>query len=79
MKLNEAQKTKIHAWLDSKAPVGQQACPVCHQTNWTLGDSLLNMPVVGEKSSIAIPFVSFACQNCGHARLFFAKMVGLDV
>jgi predicted nucleic-acid-binding Zn-ribbon protein len=79
MKLNPSQKNQVRDWLAGKAPSGQQACPVCDQTNWRLEESLVSMPVVGEKPSIAIPFVSFACENCGHARLFFAKSVGLDV
>jgi hypothetical protein len=79
MKLGEAHKNQVRDWLDSKVPAGQQACPVCQQTNWKIGDSLVSMPVVGEKPNIAIPFVSLACENCGHARFFFAKMIGLDV
>ena len=79
MKLTEMHKNEVHAWLIDKVPGGQMRCPVCQQMKWRLADSLLSMPVVGEKPSIAIPVVALTCENCGHAHLFFAKAIGLDV
>jgi hypothetical protein len=79
MKLSAEHKNQVHAWLLSKSPTGQMTCPVCQQTNWGIVDWLLSMLVVGEKPSIAIPIVSLACENCGHAQFFFAKTIGLDV
>jgi C4-type Zn-finger protein len=79
MRLSESLKRQILGWFASKAPAGQGECPVCHQANWKLQDTLVCIPMTAESQSLAIPFVSFACEQCGHARLFFAKMIGLDV
>lgn len=78
MKLTEAHKNQVHAWLGNKAP-SQPSCPVCQQTNWRIADRMVGMPIAGEKASMAVPMISLECANCGHAQFFFAKAIGLDV
>lgn len=78
MPLTQPQIDKLQTWLGSKAR--GNACPVCGQSNWTVGD-IVSAPVFsGSGISIGgktIPMVQVVCTNCAYIQLFAVAPIGL--
>ena len=80
MQLNESQKKQFLHWLKAKRK-DSEICPVCHQKNWGLSDSVSELRnFAGGKLAVGgtiIPLLCAVCTNCGYTRLFNAITIGI--
>ena len=79
MKLSEADKQKILAWLNTKC--GPMRCTCCGLGQWTLVD-ICTLTIGHDIHTTrfhyheGIPQVTVACNNCGHMIFFNPAIMG---
>lgn len=83
MKLSKDQ-TKILLEKLRQHWIEPNLCPICHNTDWKIPESILEIREYEEgdliaypKDSSIIPLVSVTCTNCGYTFLINAITIGL--
>lgn len=78
-KLTDADYKHVQDWM-AKFP-GAHACPICTQTQWNIGQHLVQPVTLGENSSIQFGGVGYPnvllISPCGYSRLMNAVIMGL--
>jgi hypothetical protein len=80
-KLTAAEKQLVSDWIGKKAGPDLN-CPVCGDSNWIIGDHLVQPITIGDKltlmlGGIGYPQVMLISQNCGHTLFINAVIIGL--
>ena len=80
-KLTKEQSEAALAWIKRHFATPRN-CPVCRNTNWTLGDRLVApTPFQADGGWImggtAMPMLALICTTCGYTRFFNAVLAGL--
>lgn len=81
MPFTEDEKQKILATIKAQVPkIGN--CPVCGNSNWTLADGYIQLPVQDKLGSVVLggpvlPCVAIVCTNCGNTVLLNVFALGL--
>jgi hypothetical protein len=79
MQLSDQQRAQITSWLEARKLVAN--CPMCADIAWNFTDILLGVTSSpeGERqmSQTAHPMIQAVCTNCGHVRLFSARVMAL--
>lgn len=78
-KLSKDEKERIKAWVEAKSKTAE--CPVCGNTNWIIGDHIVQ-PVTNGSGRVllggaAYPQVMLVSTECGYTRYFNAILMGL--
>ena len=77
--LTEQQRQQVQDWLNARKI--SPNCPTCGSKSLTVGDIISgNVLVAGGGLSIGgqnVPMVQVICKNCGHVRLFAARLIGI--
>jgi uncharacterized Zn finger protein len=78
MALEPCQQETVLNWLQERELPRQ--CPSCGSEKEFIGCDVVELHVKSDREGISgteIPVVPLICQNCGHVRLFSAKLIGL--
>lgn len=81
-KLSDSEKQviadNILKWPDDN---GRDCCPICKQSDWSVGDYLIRSDVfVPSKvvlGGLSVPMALVWCKNCHYTRTFLAAPLGL--
>ena len=77
-KLTKADIEKAKAWLLEHGTT--EACPFCHNTNWSVNDILVLAPQYrkdGVSPELGVPCVIVVCPQCAFLRFHSAIMMGI--
>lgn len=74
--MSDEQVDQAIAWLKDKW--GTRPCPYCHNEIWTICEDFVHAPIyTPTPTGSAYPMVQVICENCGHAVLVSAMLIGL--
>ena len=78
MTLESCEQEKVLAWLQEKEL--PRHCPSCGSDEDFVCCDVIELfvkPNTEERCGTEIPIVPLICQNCGHVRMFSAKLIGV--
>lgn len=81
MALTDRQKNTIQTNLQSKI---RGTCPMCGQSNWTLGEEVVASNTTSLQGGMAIggqfvPMVQLICNNCGFVAHHAVGVLGINL
>jgi ribosomal protein S27AE len=81
-KLSPEEKQRAIDWVNVRWVGQNQACPICGDGHWIIGDHLVQPLTVGPENSIQLggagyPQVMLISVKCGYTRFLNAVLIGL--
>jgi hypothetical protein len=81
-KLTNEEKARITKWINDKWIGNNQLCPICGNSNWVLGDHLVQPVTIGDHNSLMLggagyPQVMLISPTCGYTMFLNAVIIGI--